>query len=188
MSETVTDLPNERWSIVKFVKPTKSKNYYVSDHGRVKSIDKRSDKEKLIKTSPDHRGFYRVSIKVIDGNAGVFVHKEVAKAFVDKPSDEHVYVIHDNLVRSNNHHSNIKWVTEEGWKGYVKDRAKKFGFVKSTKGGYFKLTEGEVAMIKKALTNGKTRKKMIAKRFGVSSTQIKRIERGENWAHVKAAK
>lgn len=28
---------------------------------------------------------------------------------------------------------------------------------------------------------------MIAKRFGISTTQIKRIERGENWGHVKPA-
>ena len=178
----------ETWKVIKFVRPTKSKHYFISNHGRIKSVDKITEKEAILKTSPDHRGFFRVSIKIEGGNVGVFVHKEVARAFVKQPSAEHEYVIHKNLNRNNNHASNIAWVDELEWKEYVKERAKKFGFKRSTKGGYFKLTANEVAIIKKYLKNGKTRKKMIAKRFGVSSTQIKRIERGENWAHVKPAK
>jgi hypothetical protein len=33
--------------------------------------------------------------------------------------------------------------------------------------------------------NQKTRLKMIAKQFGVSEMQIRRIASGENWGHVK---
>ena len=179
----------ELWAKVTFKRETKGKNYYISNFGRTKSIDKESAVEKLMRTHPDHRGFYRASIKVEGNlNQALYVHKEVARHFITPPSTEHIYVIHFDLNRKNNHFSNIKWVNEEEWKGYIKKRAVKFGFKRSTKGGYFKLTEGQVAIIKKQLIQGKTRRKMIAKRFGVSTTQLKRIERGENWKHVAPAK
>ncbi|MHA7843264.1 MAG: hypothetical protein ACX93I_08095 [Winogradskyella sp.] len=51
---------------------------------------------------------------------------------------------------------------------------------------YAKLSENNVRLIKKMLKNPnrKTRLKMIAKQFGISTTQLKRIETGENWGHV----
>lgn len=179
----------EKWALVTFKKETKSKDYYISNYGRAKSIDKVSGEEHLMSTHPDHRGFYRASIKVAGNlNQALYVHKEVAKHFVIPSSDEHIYVIHKDLNRKNNHYSNIIWVNDSEWKKYIKARAVKFDFKKSTKGGYYKLTAAQVAIIKKQLITGKTRRKMIAKRFGVSITQLKRIERGENWAHVPAAK
>ena len=186
---SVKSLSGENWAQVTFKRPTKTKDYFVSNFGRSKSIDKETEDGKELRTHPDHRGFYRASIKVEGNlNQALYVHKEVAKHFVEPKSEEHIYVIHKDLNRKNNHKSNIIWVNEEDWKLYIKERAKKFGFKKSNKGGYFKLTAAQVAIIKKQLATGKTRRKMIAKRFGVSTTQLKRIERGENWAHVEAAK
>ncbi len=186
---TIVNFAGERWVKVHFKRQTKGKDYFISDYGRSKSRDKVTGEERLLKTHADHRGFYRASIKVEGNlNQALYVHKEVAKAFIQPPSEEHRHVIHEDLNRNNNHHSNILWVTDEEWKDYIKKRAKKFGFKKSKKGGYFKLTEGQVAIIKKQLLVGKTRRKMIAKRFGVSTTQLKRIERGENWSHVDPAK
>ena len=186
---TFKNLPNEKWAKITFKRPTKKKDYYISNMGRAKSIDKVTEEEKELKTHPDHRGFYRASIKVEGNlNQAIYVHKEVAKHFVDPESEEHIYVIHKDLNRKNNLPSNIIWVDEKEWKEYIKARAKKFGFKKSNKGGYYKLTAAQVAIIKKQLIQGKTRRKMIAKRFGVSTTQLKRIERGENWSHVEPAK
>ncbi|MEE9371813.1 MAG: NUMOD4 domain-containing protein [Saprospiraceae bacterium] len=186
---TLKKVPNEEWAKITFKRPTKKKDYFISNFGRSKSIDKESEEEKELKTHPDHRGFFRASIKVQGNlNQAIYVHKEVAKHFVEPESDEHIYVIHKDLNRKNNTISNIIWVDEIDWKKYVKARAVKFGFKKSTKGGYFKLTAAQVAIIKKQLIIGKTRRKMIAKRFGVSTTQLKRIERGENWGHVEPAK
>lgn len=183
------DMPNEKWAKVTFKRPTKKKEYFISNLGRTRSKDKETDEEKVLKTHPDHRGFYRASIKVEGNlNQALYVHKEVAKHFCTPETEQHTYVIHKDLNRKNNHHSNIIWVDEVEWKLYIKARAKKFGFKKSNKGGYFKLTAAQVAIIKKQLILGKTRRKMIAKRFGVSTTQLKRIERGENWKNVEPAK
>lgn len=186
---SVENISGEKWAQVTFKKETKSKNYFISNYGRAKSIDKLTEEERVMSTHPDHRGFLRASIKVEGNlNQALYVHKEVAKHFVTPPSEEHIHVIHKDLNRKNNHISNILWVTDPEWKIYIKERAVKFDFKKSTKGGYFKLTASQVAIIKKQLATGKTRRKMIAKRFGVSTTQLKRIERGENWGHIEAAK
>jgi hypothetical protein len=49
-----------------------------------------------------------------------------------------------------------------------------------------KLTVTKVMLIKKLLAKPeqKTRLKMIAKQFGVSEMQIRRIKSGENWGHI----
>jgi len=181
--------PGEEWKLIEWNSPPKEKVYFISSEGRAKSKSKSTEKERLLRTHPDHRGFFRASIKGgNDRNQALYVHKEVAKAFCIPESDEHTHIIHKDINRNNNHHTNVTWATDAEWKEYIRARAKKFGFKKSTKGGYFKLTAAQVAIIKKQLAQGKTRKKMIAKRFGISVTQLTRIERGENWADVKPAK
>jgi hypothetical protein len=45
-----------------------------------------------------------------------------------------------------------------------------------------------VRRLKKILNdpNRRTRLKIIAKRFGVTTMQLRRIKTGENWSHVEA--
>ncbi len=140
-----------------------------------------------MRSSPTKRGYPKVSLKLDGGHESVYLHKAVADYFVEPGSEEQVFIIHKDYNRSNNKSKNLIWATEDEQKEYIKKRGVIFDYKKGTGGGYFKLTAAQVALIKKALKNGKTRKKMLAKRFGVTSTQIKRIERGENWAHVKPA-
>ena len=51
----------------------------------------------------------------------------------------------------------------------------------------FKLNETNVLSIKKQLARG-TKLSELAKKHDVSETQIKRIQRGENWGDVKIPK
>jgi len=54
------------------------------------------------------------------------------------------------------------------------------------RGGYnSKLTEAKVRTIKKALKAGNKTKTSLGLKYGVSITQINRIQSGENWGHVK---
>ncbi len=184
----VKNLLNEKWAEAKFPRKTKSKDYFISNKGRVKSVDRTTKEERLIKTSQDKMGYMRATIKLEGGHHALYVHKQVALHFSHPKSPDHKYVIHKDLNRKNNMPSNVIWVNKEKWNAYKNERRKKYGFKATGPGGYQKLSSGEVAIIKKMLLSGKTRKKMIAKRFGVSHTQINRIEKGENWAHIKPAK
>lgn len=185
----IKDLRNEVWKKAKLPSIHKSKNYYFSNKGRLKSIDKNSKKEHLMSMKPDQHGHLRASIRLEDGtNYAFWIHKHMAKAFVDKPSRKHKLIIHKNFKRDDNKLSNLKWVTVDEHKAYIQKRLKAIGYVHHGKGGNRKLNERKVATIKKMLNAGKTTKTKISKKYGVSLTQLKRIERGQNWAHVEPAK
>lgn len=187
MSNTIDLYPFEELRKLTFSKKTKSREYFISNYGRLFSMNKSTEVKKLMKSALTKRGYPKVSLKLDGGYESVYIHKAVADTFLNSISPEHQYIIHVDYNRANNKAENLKWVTEFEQKEYIKKRGEIFDYKKSTGGGYFKLTAPQVALIKKALLNGKTRKKMLAKRFGVTSTQIKRIERGENWANVKPA-
>ncbi len=187
-TKKVKNLSNEKWKKIATPSPSNRVNYYISNKGRLKSIDKNNKSEYLLNPSPDRQGYMRSSVKLEDRNYAIYLHMQVAKYWSKKPSRNYTRYIHKDLDRSNNKPSNVIWVTEDGWRKYVQARAKKYGFVAHRKGGKPKLTEAKVAMIKKHLKQGKMLKHKIAEKYGVSHTQINRIERGENWGHVKAKK
>lgn len=187
MSNTIELLDIEELRKISFEKKTKSRDYFISNLGRLFSVNKTTGVKKLMKSTLTKRGYPKVSLKLDGGYESVYIHKAVAECFVEKTGENQSFIIHKDYNRANNKVENLKWVTELEQKEYIRKRGEIFEYKKSTGGGYFKLTAPQVSLIKKALLNGKTRKKMLAKRFGVTSTQIKRIERGENWANVKPA-
>lgn len=191
----IKKLPNlegEEWTEINFKNPTRTKDYLISNWGRIKAVHKIYESESEVKATMLKTGFLKTTFRLKDGCESIYPHRMVAEVFVEPESVEHNYVIHKDMNRRNNHHANIEWVTEMGRIDYIKARAEKFGYYKNRKRevgvGNYKLTEAQVAIIKKQLETGKTRKKMIAKRFGVTTTQINRIEQGVNWAWVEPAK
>ena len=104
------------------------------------------------------------------------MHKILAQHFLEQ--NDGVYVIHLDYDKLNNHIDNLKWVTK---------REKEIHqFSNPSYKRPAKLSENDVRRIKKMLNdpNRRTRLKMIAKRFGVSTMQLQRIKTGENWGHV----
>ncbi len=177
----------ERWKQLSFTVPMGDKEYFLSNHGRVKSVDINTGKERLLKIYYDRLQYARVNLKIKGKDISFYIHKKMAEYFLN-PIEGKENIIHKNLNRKDNRKSNLKLVSDKQRRAYVKERAEKFDFKQKVGGGNYKLTEANVAMIKKYLKTGKTRKKMLAKRFGVTHTQINRIESGENWGHVKPAK
>ncbi len=176
----VKSLKNEEWALVRLKGKSKTKRYYVSNLGRVKSIDKNTKREFLLKGLTDSRGCRVISFHAIEGSGYFIVHKEVAKKFVEKPSRKHEFIIHKNFDKKDDRAKNLQWVTRTELSEYIGKRQKKLGIGKSSV-----LTISKVALLKKYLLEGKKTKAELSKKFGISSTQIKRIERGENWKDVK---
>jgi hypothetical protein len=78
-------------------------------------------------------------------------------------------------------------VTEAEWKNHVKQSpAYKKGREKRRKS--YKLTEAKVKMMKKMLANKQNKRKIIARKFDVSESLVRRIEKGEYWGHVSIDK
>lgn len=134
---------------------------------------------------------YKLQKNGIIKNKHVFLYKWVAQHFVDKPSDQHTNVIHLDRKRDNDDFRNLRWVTNEEKQEFVKNspyviEAKKKLIEHNIKSDGKKLTETKVIYIKRLLAkpDQRTRLKMIAKQFGVSEMQIRRIKSGENWGHI----
>ncbi len=175
---------NEKWVRIDFGKPTKNCFYEISNYGQIKSIDKASLDEKLLKGSTVNRGLKILSIMLKDNTRGcVYVHRFVSDHFVEKPSPDHDYIIHLDYNRNNNKWNNLKWVTEEEWKKYTEIKPSyKNGRAKREK--HYKLTETKVKLMKKMLAKNKTKRKIIAKNFGVTENYVYQIEKGRRWGHV----
>ncbi len=174
----------ETWKKVKTDGETKKMNYMLSSHGRIKSVNKKTKDEHLIRGTYTKGGYHQFNIKLEDDYRQTFyVHRELAKLFLGKPKKNQEYVCHKDGDKKNNKINNLMWATREDWSALHR----KLGtYANREYNGTFnaKLTEKEVIAIKKSLKAGKKTKTAIAQKYGVSITQINRISTGENWKHV----
>ena len=184
-SETVRTFWNEKWIKLKTPSPTKNCDYFISNYGKIKSVDKITSFEKQLKGSTIRGGYKQLNIRLAGAQCfSLYVHKFVAEHFVPKGNEEREFVIHLDENKSNNHWQNLKWMTRKElteWqhsKGIFDPENKK-------RSSNTKMTETRVKMLKKWISEGKTKKKVLAKRFGISTMQLNRIERGENWGYVE---
>jgi NUMOD4 motif len=176
---------NEQWVAVDTKAPTKKHNYAISNYGRIKSISKETGNEVLLKGSVTN-SFTTLNLKLVDNIPhGIYIHKFVAQHFIENDDPSKKFVVHIDEDKKNNYWKNLKWVNqEELLELQIKQGV--FDPVKRRKAGVTKLTETQVKLIKKRLKSGKTKKKIIAKNFNISVTQIKRIESGENWGYLNS--
>ncbi len=186
--------PNEEFREIKMHHSLKM-NYAVSNKGRLISFTDSINNGRELKGSKQD-GYRILKFSIREDGKKIYKHlfffKIVAEYFLSKTSDEQIFVLHLDYVRDNDDVRNLRWATrdemlEHGRKSpNVIEAQKKFIEGRYGADGAAKLTSTKVMHIKKILANPKrtTRKKMIAKQFGVSVMQIRRIETGENWSHI----
>lgn len=186
--------PNEEFKEISTEKPLKFR-YAISNYGRFVSFTERIDEGKLLlgAIADGYRIFrytYREDGKLI--HKYHFFYKLVAEYFIPKRSEDQTYVLHLDYVRDNDNVRNLQWATRQDMLDHSRKSphvilAKAKLLEHNIKADGKKLTSTKVILIKKLLQNPdrKTRLKMIAKQFNISETHLKRIERGENWGHIK---
>ena len=102
--EIIINLPNEIWKDV-------CDGYKVSNYGRILSLAKTTIRgrkyDKILSASKKDNGYYTVSI---NGN-NEYVHRLVAKAFIDNPNNLNE-INHKDEDKSNNRVDNLEWCTK----------------------------------------------------------------------------
>lgn len=183
-ANTVKSHMNEVWIDVITSVPTRHFVYKVSNYGRIKSINPTTEKETIISGSKGRKGFIKLNLKLKEGKReGFYIHQIVANNFVDKEEDQS-FIIHKDNNKGNNHFANLEWKTRAQLNAWMHE----IGIFRNrvpTLGSHVKLNEAKVALLKKRILQGKTKRRILAKQFDISYTQLKRIESGENWGQVK---
>jgi hypothetical protein len=170
--------------------------YAISNFGRLVSYTNEPKDGQFVKgTTIGKYRIFRYKIRDKDNNLKhrhYFFYKLVANYFLEKTSDEQVYVLHMDYNMANDYVGNLKWATEAEQRAHTKaspfviEAKKKLVAHRKTIDGP-KLTESQVIWLKKKLLdpNRKTRLKILAKKFGVTTMTLHRIKTGENWSHIK---
>lgn len=181
----------EKWKEIRFSEGKKSKKYFISNFGRIASSTGKFDEAQLMRTHHMEDGYEVLSMRFGDLNKKIFIHREVARAFLTRPSSAHVYVLHKDYKKKNNALSNLKWATKKEQKAhevkspYVLAAIRKRKNNPTLKGQ--KLTLAKATQLKRKIMDKKrkTSNRQLAEQYGVSEMQIYRIKRGELWRHIK---
>jgi hypothetical protein len=173
---------NEEWKEIQFDENiSENEKFKISNYGRI--INCKTDKEFLVKeTFINGYQNLRVKQKKSGNQTSRYVHKLVAEHFLEKNNG--ICVIHLNYEKTDNRIENLKWATKREKELHQFSHPNWENVVIKRNQNNSKLNEGKVKIIKRQLKNNRTRINMIAKRFGVSDTQIHRIKNGENWGSV----
>jgi len=176
---------DEKWVKLDYDDVHPDEKFEISNYGQIKSFRTSRKGGKIIKGS-FLTGYNILVVKLkTEKKRTYFVHKIVADYFHAPHSEDETYVIHKDYDRSNNYYKNLEWVDSEGM--YAHRKADPDYHQKKIKNS--KLTEDDVRRLKIKLRDGtKDGKKIvymhIAREFGITLTQLKRIEKGENWTHI----
>ncbi|MEY4955132.1 MAG: hypothetical protein RI981_1217 [Bacteroidota bacterium] len=167
----------EKWAFIDLPIPT-DLIYEVSNFGRI-----RNRHQKILQGS-SIQGYRTLNIRIGTEHFNYYLHKLVALHFVQQKSTAEQFVIHRDFDKMNNNAENLQWVTRAELTKHNRQNPGILNKRKPETGSHYKLNPGKVKIIKQLLRSGKSRPKMIAKQFGITSTQVTRIKKGENWKHV----
>jgi len=186
--------PNEEFKEIVLEDKLKFR-YAVSNKGRqISFVDNMNFGRELKGGVSDGYKLFKYKIFTEDKikNKHFFISKLVAEYFIPKTSEEQIYVLHLDRKRDNDDYRNLKWATREEMLEHSRNspsvkQARKNLIEHNLNSNGRKLTVTKVIHIKKILAKPAqtTRLKMIAKQFGVSEMQIRRIKSGENWSQIK---
>jgi len=165
--------------------------YMISNRGHF-GVQKKDGKIELRKFKPSG-GYFRYNTRQNGKNKAIFLFKEVAKAFLKKPSSSHRFVIHKDHNYLNDQVENLKWATPSEHRLHTAQspnskKARENRVIR--KSSHSKLLNDKTALQLKTMIWDPKRKlslKQIAEKFGVSEMQIYRIKNGEFWYHLRAA-
>ncbi len=164
--------------------------YQVSDHGRVKSLDryvrqhsrgKQLKKGMLINSCKSRKGYLHLGLNKYGKRKDCSVHRLVAKAFVPNPNN-YPQINHKDTIKDNNFPTNLEWVNNSMNQKHAYTNGLNMPKI-GEKNGNSKLTEDKVVNIIQKLKEGHSHR-FVGKCFGVSKSTITRINIRNSWAHV----
>lgn len=165
------------------------KQYALSSNGRIASYAENVLEDGKLLNGSLTTGYKTLNLHRPGNNGTLYVHREIARLFLKKPSPKHRYVIHLNHNKTDNSVKNLKWATLEEMIEHQQSSPAKVAYkkVQANRSNGLKLNATQVRSIKKTLEskNRKLTIRQLAEKYGVSEMTLYRIKSGENWSKVK---
>ena len=185
----IKKLAGEVWKPLLFSGWKQLRNKYaVSSHGRIASYKEDVVKDGKLLEGSLTTGYRTLNLHRPNNKGTLYIHREMAKLFLKKPSPAHKYVIHVNHDKLRNTVKNLKWATLDEMIEHQQDSpAKKaYKLKQANRNEGLKLTASQVKKIKFVLKDPKRNMtiRQLADKYGVSEMTMYRIKSGENWARI----
>jgi len=185
----IKKLPGETWKPLTFSGYKELRNRYaLSSHGRIASYREDVLADGKLLNGSVTTGYRTLNLHRPDSKGTLYIHRELAKLFLKKPSSKHDYVIHKNHDKLDNKIRNLKWATLPEMIEHQQGSPAKIAYKErqaNRKVG-LKLTIAQVRKIKEQLNSDRRRLtiRQMAEKYGVSEMTLYRIKSGENWGRV----
>lgn len=166
--------------------------YEISNHGRVKSLEKawapqgyfkgRRRAEIILKAGVFRNGYRNVVLCKESIKSSTSIHRLVAKAFCQNPNNYQI-VNHKDGVKWNNYFENLEWSTPK----LNAIHAYKMGIAKGRKGednSQSKYKDRDILVIRKLYSDGHYSQQEIAGMFNDTQSNIQKITSRSRWKHI----
>jgi hypothetical protein len=185
----IKKISGETWKTLRFPGWKQLRNCYaLSSSGRIASYKKDVLEDGKLLQGSLTTGYRTLNLHRPNNKGTLYIHREMAKLFLKRPSPKYRYVIHVNHNKLDNQIRNLKWATLEEMIEHQQDSPAKMAY-KETQANRtigLKLTATQVKKIKSILSSEKRSItiKQLAHRYSVSEMTMYRIKSGENWGRV----
>lgn len=184
----IKKIPGEVWKPLKFSGWKQLRySYAVSNRGRIASFKDEPLNGKLLDGSLT-TGYKTLNLHRPGNKGTLYMHREMAKIFLKRPSPQHRYVIHVNHNKLDNNIKNLRWATLDQMIAHQQKSPAKVAYkrIQANRTVGLKLNAAQVKRIKDILDDPKRNIsiKKLAKKYGVSEMTIYRIKSGENWGRI----
>jgi hypothetical protein len=186
----IKKITGETWKPLTFSGWKQLRNRYaVSTLGRIASYKTDVVKDGKILSGSLTTGYRTLNLHRPNNKGTLYIHREMAKIFLRRPTAKHKYVIHKNHNKLDNSVKNLAWATLDQMIDHQQDSPAKIAYKEkqANRTTGLKLTASQVKKIK-GILNSKNRNitiKKLAKKYGVSEMTMYRIKSGENWGRIK---
>ncbi len=160
----------------------------MSSHGRIASYKENILEDGKILNGSITTGYRTLNLHRPSNKGTIYIHRELARIFVKRPSPRHKYVIHMNHDKLDNRIKNLRWASLEEMIEHQQKSPARIAYKEkqaNRKTG-LKLTAAQVKQIKTILANENRRMTIsqLADKFSVSEMTVYRIKSGENWSRI----
>jgi hypothetical protein len=185
----IKKLAGETWKPLTFSGWRQLRNRYaVSSCGRIASYKKEVLGDGKLLSGSLTTGYRTLNLHRPDDKGTLYIHREMAKLFLKKASNQFKYVIHRNHNKLDNNIKNLRWATLDMMIKHQQESPAKVAYKEkqANRTDGLKLSAAQVRKIKAVLKNKKRNItiKKLAHNYGVSEMTMYRIKSGENWARI----